>query len=89
MRANIPLNVQTGQPVGLKVESGGSVGLAAVPSIQIVDGEHYQGPYQATPSSTAQVLETAGLFMEENVVIEPIPQQYGLISWDGNTLTVS
>lgn len=89
MRANIPLSVTTGQPIGLKVQSGGSANMTAVPAIQVIDGEHYQGTYQVTPSSSAQVLETAGLVMDENVVIEAIPQQYGLITWDGNTLTVS
>lgn len=49
----------------------------------------YSGDYIATPSSESQVLETAGFQMIRNVVVNPIPQNYGLITWDGSVLTVS
>lgn len=49
----------------------------------------YHGEYQVTPSSVTQTLETAGKNLMSNIVVEPVPENYGLITWDGSTLTVS
>jgi len=49
----------------------------------------YQGATEVTPSSEAQILETEGFTMLENITINPIPNNYGLITWNGSTLTVS
>lgn len=49
----------------------------------------YPGPYEVTPSDTEQVLETDAFYMNGNITINPIPNNYGLITWDGSTLTVS
>lgn len=55
----------------------------------IHDGAYYTGPVSVTPSSEQQVLETSHLTLAENITIEPIPSNYGLITWDGHKLTVS
>lgn len=60
----------------------GSVALAT----SIAD---YHGPYEVTPTREAQVLPTAGRRMASDVVVNPIPSNYGLITWNGATLTVS
>lgn len=49
----------------------------------------YSREYIVTPSSETQILETEGLMMAHNVTINPIPSNYGLITWNGSTLTVS
>lgn len=49
----------------------------------------YTGDYTITPSSESQVLQTENLRMTDNVVINPIPSNYGLITWNGSTITVS
>ena len=49
----------------------------------------YSGLYEVTPSSTEQVLETDAFYMNGNITINPIPSNYGLITWNGSTLTVS
>ena len=49
----------------------------------------YSGPYEVTPSDTEQVLETDAFYMNGNITINPIPSNYGLITWNGSTLTVS
>ena len=48
----------------------------------------YTGPYEVTPTGEQQILETAGKTLEANIVINPVPNYYGLIEWDGNVLTV-
>ena len=49
----------------------------------------YTGPYEVTPSSETQTLETDSLYMAGNITINPVPSNYGLITWDGSTITVS
>lgn len=56
---------------------------------EIVGGESYEGEYTVTPSQEAQTLPTAGCLLTQNVVVNPIPSNYGLITWNGSTLTVS
>ena len=54
-----------------------------------VDIDPYTGDYVVTPSEETQTLETYNKRMTGNVTINPIPSNYGLITWDGATLTVS
>ena len=49
----------------------------------------YQGEYSFTPSSDEQVIETNGYALLQNITIAPIPSNYGLITWNGSTITVS
>ena len=61
-------------------------------TIQIYDGEappDYTGEYEVTPTQETQTLLTKNKRMTHNVVINPIPEYYGLITWDGAVLTVS
>lgn len=73
------LSLETDDELTLSVE-GGYVG-SALPE--------YGGPYSVTPSQTEQVLATSGLGMAHNVTIAPIPDNYGLITWNGTCLRVS
>lgn len=49
----------------------------------------YTGTYEVTPSSETQTLDTDSFYMTGNIIINPIPDNYGLITWNGSTLTVS
>lgn len=49
----------------------------------------YTGLLQVTPTAEQQVLQTADHTLVENITINPIPSNYGLITWNGSTLTVS
>ena len=49
----------------------------------------YAGPYEVTPTQSTQTLATEDLLMVQDVTINPIPSNYGLITWDGSVLTVS
>lgn len=51
--------------------------------------EPYQGTYNITPSQERQTLPTTQKYLDHNVVIEPIPEYYGRIAYNGITLTVS
>lgn len=57
--------------------------------MHIADLPEYDGPTSVVPSGSAQVLPTAGRAVLADITIEPIPQNYGLITWDGSVLMVS
>lgn len=52
-------------------------------------GSPYTGSYRFTPSGQAQTVQTAGKLLNENIVIDPIPSNYGLITYTGGVITVS
>ena len=80
----------TGMELPLAIDAGGASvpGVLEPPVVQAM-ANPYAGPYTVTPSNTAQVLATSGREMTGNVTINPIPSNYGLITWNGTTLTVS
>ena len=49
----------------------------------------YDGPYEFTPTETTQTVEIESRTASHDITIHPIPSNYGLITWDGVTLTVS
>lgn len=49
----------------------------------------YNGPTTVTPSLETQTLATSGKKLNSNITINPIPSNYGLITYDGSVLTVS
>ena len=68
-----------------------TVNAAAEITTQVIGGDvpMYRGPYVVTPSEEAQTLPTKTKACAENIIINPIPSNYGRITWDGSTLTVS
>ena len=54
-----------------------------------VERDPYTGDYTITPSAAEQVILTKNLRMTDNITVEAIPSNYGLITWNGSTLTVS
>ena len=56
---------------------------------EFVERDPYTGDYEITPTSEEQSLHTNGLRMTGDIIVNPIPSNYGLITWDGSNLTVS
>lgn len=84
------LRVEGGGSATLRVGEHGSATFAAsqyVPYVPVL--ERWGGPYEVTPQDSAQTLATSGLQMARDLTIGPIPSNYGLVTWDGSTLTVS
>ena len=57
--------------------------------IEVPVVDYFDGPYEATPSAQAQTIPVIGKTMRTNFTVNPIPNNYGLITWNGATLTVS
>lgn len=55
---------------------------------EYVDVQTYTGEYEVTPSAETQTLNTEGFRLTRNVTVNPIPQNYGLITYNGAVLTV-
>lgn len=86
----VKLKVSEDKPIPFSIGSNNiplSISLSA--PIQKVMGDKYEGEYIVTPSSETQVLNTENLVMAQNLTINPIPSNYGLISWNGSTILVS
>ena len=49
----------------------------------------YTGPTEITPTQAMQTLSTRNTSVLTDIVINPIPSNYGLITWNGSTLLVS
>ena len=49
----------------------------------------YDGSYEFTPSDSEQVIQIEDKKATANIVINPIPEGWGKITWDGSVLTVS
>lgn len=49
----------------------------------------YDGAYEFTPSDSEQVIQIEEKKATANIVINPIPEGWGKITWDGSVLTVS
>lgn len=46
------------------------------------EADSYEGQYEATPSDKVQVFSTAGKLIGKNFVVNPIPKEYGLITYN-------
>lgn len=69
---------------------GGEVAGAAMHgTVALASGvADYVGPYEVTPTRETQVLGTAGRRMASDVVVAPIPKNYGLVTWDGSIISI-
>lgn len=56
---------------------------------KIIEKEEYQGSLEVTPSDETQTLMTADKVVARNIIINPIPSNYGRITWNGRVITVS
>ena len=73
--------------LSLNIPMDGEVGI--ITKVVEHDLPTYTGETVITPSTSEQVLNTADKVVTRNIVINPIPSNYGLITWNGSTLTVS
>ena len=62
-------------------------GSLSVPSV--AGAPRYDGDYVFTPSQQEQTIPIKDLMARQDITIEAIPNNYGLITWDGSTITVS
>ena len=85
----ITLSVDSSAEANLQVSDDGDMTLALGEPYIGSSPPEYQGDYEVTPSGETQFLDTANKVLTQAVTINPIPSNYGLITWNGSVLTVS
>ena len=50
--------------------------------------EVYTGETEVTPTDETQTLYTAGLKVPENIIVKPIPSNYGKVSYNGSFIFI-
>lgn len=85
------MNVKiTPQTVNINVNAAGAgITLGTPVARDFVDRDPYTGSYEITPSAETQILETRNLRMTDNITVNPIPSNYGLVEWDGSVMRIS
>lgn len=56
--------------------------------IEVPVADYYAGEYEITPTDQTQLINCGGLVSLRDFKINPIPSNYGRITWDGSVLTV-
>lgn len=88
---DILLDINNNQEYTLDI-SDENLSYVVDPDIEIVnsiEGEVYTGPTTIIPTQEKQTLNTTNNVLLTDIVIEAIPKNYGLITWNGSILTVS
>ena len=62
----------------------GNLTIPSAVGVQIYDGE-----YEFTPTEETQTVSIANKLAVQDITINPIPSNYGRITWNGSVLTVS
>lgn len=85
------------QTIEIHGQRGGTIrigGSARQPEIEIagsggVPVPTYDGPYEFTPSAEEQRAVIHGKKAAQDIVIHPIPQNYGLVTYNGSIITIT
>ena len=89
-RCGIDFRIEDEKEALFEIGDGGSVDFEPGDPV-ILSGvfPDYEGGYRFTPSPETQILETKDRVLRERIVIDPIPRNYGLITYNGRIITVS
>lgn len=70
-------NLADKQSIEFKLETPSTIGVTT-----------YEGSYEVTPSAETQTLSTRHRYMLDDIIINPIPSDYGHIVYDGSKILV-
>jgi hypothetical protein len=77
---------------GGAIEIGGAGERHATISVQgtgMIPVPKYEGPYEFTPTAEEQTVPIAQLQARQDITINPIPSNYGLVTYNGHVITIS
>lgn len=81
------IDLSTAQIVQVEHIANGPVTLEPVKA-SITARKPYTGEYEFTPGDEQITIPTTGLSMTKDVIINPIPSNYGKILWNGSELSI-
>lgn len=89
-RCGIDFRIEDDEEILFEVGDDGSVDFeTGDPVILSSVFPDYEGGYHFTPSPETQTIETRNRVLRERIVIDPIPRNYGRITYNGQIITVS
>lgn len=65
------------------------IGVVEHLDVRVTGLPEYDGPTEIIPSMYEQVLATMDTEVHSNIVVGPIPSNYGLVTYDGTVITIS
>lgn len=74
------VSLDVSEPLAIDYDKTDYVPMSTIPV--------YEGPYELVPAETSQTIGTTGMSMAQNIVIAPIPSNYGRIEQRGSALYV-
>lgn len=78
--------------LGLVIDGSAEIGLTADGSAEKIlvvhDTEYYMGEYDFTPGEEIITVPIEQLTANRDITIQPIPDNYGRILWNGSVLTI-
>ena len=84
----VELHVLDDATASLSINDDSPVNLSVGAEV-IGGGIPYSGAYTVRPQPYAQTLEPATHVLDRDIVVEAIPNNYGLITYNGSVITVS
>lgn len=88
MNDDLILVLEDSSPIGLVIEDSSSP-----LTLTLGDGETeypvYDGATEFTPTRSVQTVITARRVLLDNITINPIPQNYGLVTYNGSVITIT
>ena len=86
---NVPVTVAVSAVSIPASVSESSVSVPASPSLVVeIGGVPYSGSYDFTPTDEVQTIACEDRLMMQDITIQPIPSNYGKVSWDGAAITI-
>ena len=76
--------VTPGASVTASVTGSAAFGASVAKAV----GAPYGGSYEVTPTEEAQTLHVGGTTPLSDIIINPIPSNYGRIGYDGSVISV-
>lgn len=74
----------------LSGEMSGMATMTGALTIPIsTEGNPYSGGYVVEPGQEEISLPTKGKVLIKDIIVRPVPSNYGLITWDGSVITIS
>lgn len=85
----VELHVAEDVRTSLRVAQDAPFPLNVGADVYAVGVPEWEGGYEVVPTTAAQVLPTTGYRFAQDFTVGAIPQNYGLITYNGSTITVS
>lgn len=82
------IHLEVDEPMGVSLSFGEANPIPMRIGAPVYSPTIYHGAYTVTPSEEEQSLPTENAMLRQDVVVAPIPSNYGRIEWDGTSILV-